>query len=104
MVAAAGARALSVAVCTIYDANFEPPTGRLVTAALGLFNDAITRNAHAAGLDLVDLRLICDERGDYANPIEPSARAGAKIAGLVREVVTGHDFARGVTSFYPAAR
>ena len=43
---------------------------------------------------LVDLRLVCAEDADYANPIEPSARGGAKIAGAIAELVTGHDFAR----------
>ncbi|MBB5712320.1 SGNH/GDSL hydrolase family protein [Sphingomonas xinjiangensis] len=76
------------AVCTIYDANYPEPQRRLVVSALSLFNDVITRVAFARGLNVVDLRLICDDPEDYANPIEPSARGGEKIAtaisGLVR--------------------
>jgi lysophospholipase L1-like esterase len=79
---------LPTAVCTIYDANYPEPQRRLVVSALSLFNDAITRAAFARGLDVIDLRLICDDPADYANPIEPSARGGEKIAraiaGLVR--------------------
>ncbi|WP_108787503.1 GDSL-type esterase/lipase family protein [Erythrobacter sp. Alg231-14] len=70
---------LPVAFCTIYDANMGP----LITTALSIFNDAITRNVHAAGVDLIDLRLICPEIGDYANPIEPSVQGGEKIAAAI---------------------
>jgi hypothetical protein len=77
------ATGLPVTVCTIYDANYPPPEGRVITAALSLFNDVITREAFVRGLSLIDLRLICDTPEDYANPLEPSARGGAKIAAAV---------------------
>jgi hypothetical protein len=32
---------------------------------------------------LIDLRLVCDSDDDFANPIEPSVRGGAKIAGAI---------------------
>lgn len=83
--------AIPVAVCTIYDANFGPLYGRLIATALSIFNDAITRNVHAFGLDLIDLRLVCTEPGDYANPIEPSVQGGAKIARLLADYVTETD-------------
>ncbi|NMR28168.1 hypothetical protein [Crystallibacter degradans] len=35
----------------------------------------------------VDLRLICNQDGDYANAIEPSVQGGAKIARAVAAVV-----------------
>ena len=75
------------AVCTIYDANYPEPQRRLVISALSLFNDVITRVAFARGLDVVDLRLICDDPADYANPIEPSARGGEKIARAISRLV-----------------
>jgi hypothetical protein len=71
---------LPTIVATIYDANFPPPQGQVVSTALCVFNDVITRNAFALGMDLLDLRLICDDPGDYANPIEPSVQGGRKIA------------------------
>jgi lysophospholipase L1-like esterase len=83
MVDKVAATALPAALCTIYDANIPPPEGELVTAALSLFNDAITRAAFSRGLPLIDLRLICDDPGDYANPIEPSVQGGAKIAAAI---------------------
>ena len=45
--------------------------------------DVIIRNAFQAGVPLIDLRLICNDEADYANPIEPSALGGAKIAAAV---------------------
>jgi lysophospholipase L1-like esterase len=83
------ARRLPTAVCTIYDANYAEPQRRLVVAGLALFNDVITRAAFSHGFDLVDLRLICTEAADYANPIEPSARGGEKIAAAIAALVQG---------------
>jgi hypothetical protein len=88
MLEAVLARRLPTAVCTIYDGNFPPPDGPVIAAALSLFNDAITRAAFARGVPLIDLRLICSEPEDYANPIEPSARGGAKIAAAIGALAT----------------
>ncbi len=89
------ARGLPTALCTVYDPRFpDPARQRVAVAGLTLFNDVITREAFVRGLPLVDLRLVCSEDADYANPIEPSARGGAKIAGAIAELVAGHDFAR----------
>lgn len=86
------ATGLPVAVCTIYDARFpEPRRQRLVVTALSIFNDIITRETFARGLPLIDLRLICNEDADYANPIEPSVQGGAKIATAVAGLVAGRD-------------
>jgi lysophospholipase L1-like esterase len=83
MLDAVSATAVPAAVCTIYDANFPEPEGPVVTAGLTLFNDAITRAAFRRGLPLIDLRLICSEPEDYANPIEPSEQGGDKIADSI---------------------
>jgi len=84
-------RRLPTAVCTIYDARFpDPQEQRLVVTALSIFNDVITREAFARRLPLIDLRLICDEPDDYANPIEPSAKGGDKIAGVIAQVAAGN--------------
>ena len=83
------ARGLPTALCTIYDANYAPPEGQVITAALSLFNDIITRAAFSRALPLIDLRLICSEPSDYANPIEPSAQGGEKIARAIAALATG---------------
>jgi hypothetical protein len=48
-----------------------------------VFNDCITRAAFARDLSVIDLRLLCDQDEDYANPIEPSVRGGEKIAAAI---------------------
>jgi lysophospholipase L1-like esterase len=84
-------RHLPTALCTIYDARFPAPEEqRLVVTALSIFNDVIMREAFARRLHLVDLRLICNEPDDYANPIEPSAKGGDKIAAVITQVVAGN--------------
>jgi hypothetical protein len=78
------ARRLPVAVCTIYEPRFpEPVRRRLAATALTALNDAITREAFAREVDCIDLRIICDDDQDFANPIEPSVHGGAKIAGAI---------------------
>jgi lysophospholipase L1-like esterase len=85
------ARRLPTALCTIYDARFpDPQEQRLVVTALSIFNDVITREAFTRRLHLIDLRLICNEPDDYANPIEPSAKGGDKIAGVIAQVAAGN--------------
>jgi len=80
-------RRLPTAVCTIYDTRIPQPRWRLVVTALSVFNDRITRAAFARGLPVIDLRLICDQDEDYANPIEPSVRGGEKIAAAIAGLV-----------------
>jgi lysophospholipase L1-like esterase len=80
-------RQLPTALCTIYDANYPEPQAKVITAALTLFNDVITRSAFKRGLPLIDLRLICDRPDDYANPIEPSEKGGDKIARAIAQVI-----------------
>jgi lysophospholipase L1-like esterase len=84
-------RRLPTTVCTIYDSI--PGMTREEQAGLCLFNDVILREAFRAGLPVIDLRLICTDRDDYAqsSPIEPSTVGGAKIARAIARVVATHD-------------
>jgi hypothetical protein len=94
-------RRLPTAVCTIYYPRFpDPLLQRIAVAALAVFNDVIIREAVMAGVPLLDLRLICDEDGDYANEIEPSVAGGEKISDVILKVVAGHDFARRRTEVF----
>jgi hypothetical protein len=89
------------AVCTIYNPNFpEPSVQKAAVAALCAFNDVIIRRAILAGAPFLDLRLICNEKDDYANAIEPSSKGGRKIAAKILELVKTHDFDRKRTSVY----
>jgi lysophospholipase L1-like esterase len=76
------ARGLPTAICTIYDTPTRPEQP-IIRTGLAVFNDVISRAAFSSGLPLVDLRLICNEDADYANPIEPSARGGEKMARAI---------------------
>lgn len=91
-------------VCTVYDPCFgETVRQRACVAALAVFNDAIVRLASSRGLPILDLRRICTAKEDYANPIEPSSKGGAKIAREIAAALAAHDFATRRTVLYPAA-
>jgi hypothetical protein len=89
-------------VCTVYEPPFPDATlWRTVGAALGLFDDVIVRAARTAGVPVLEMRAICSEETDFANPIEPSAAGGEKIARSLCEVILHHDFAGRRTIVYP---
>ena len=100
---------LKTTLCTIYNPCFEhgkmdsliymlPPNPNLEklqqrsTTALPLFNNIIFQEAFNFGLPVMDLRLIFNDRADYANPIEPSAVGGMKMAIIIKEISDKHDF------------
>ena len=102
LLAAISGRGLPTAVCTVYNPRYdEPEAQRVAVTALCLFNDGIIRAAHRSGLPVIDLRAICTADEDYANPIEPSSAGGAKIAGVICDLATGHDFRRRQTVVLP---
>jgi hypothetical protein len=77
-----------LAICTIYSGNFsDADFQRVASVALSPFNDAIIRIGVEHGLIIIDLRLVCNEPADYANPIEPSSVGGAKIADAIIRAV-----------------
>jgi hypothetical protein len=82
-------RQLPTAICLIYDGCADSEMQQRVnTTALSMFNDVITREAFRRGLPVIDLRLVCGEPDDYANPIEPSSKGGEKIAAAIVNVAT----------------
>ncbi len=88
------AKKLPTTICTIYDPNFTNlDQQRMCVVGLNIFNDCITRAAARHGLPIVDLRTLITAKDDYANAIEPSSTGGAKIARLIKRIVTEHDFA-----------
>jgi len=70
-------------VCTVYNGNLVAREAALARVALMMFNDVILRTAFERGLRVIDLRLVCTEAADYANPIEPSGGGGRKIAEAI---------------------
>ena len=74
-----------ILVLTIYNPRFEledAPEGLQEAAegALSAFNDVIQQEALRHGADILDTRILCADASDFANPIEPSAKGGQKIA------------------------
>jgi lysophospholipase L1-like esterase len=70
-------------ICTIYNGNLSGQEGAAARVALMAFNDVILRVAFESRLQAIDLRLVCTEPADYANPIEPSSQGGEKIARAI---------------------
>ncbi len=91
LLAALGDTGRPATLCTIYNGNLAPPVRRLAAAALGVFNDVIQRLAAEHGRPVIELRRVCTEPADYANPIEPSVEGGAKIARAIARVVGAVD-------------
>jgi hypothetical protein len=83
-----------VAVCTIYHGALEEDLRTAARVGVSLFNDVILRTAIDLQLSALELRSICTEPGDYANPIEPSGVGGGKIAtaiaNMILESARGH--------------
>jgi hypothetical protein len=87
---------LPLTVCTIYHGNFpEADFNRRARIALAVFNDVIVQTALARSLDVIDLRAVCTVPADFANPIEPSAIGGEKIARTVARTVAQQGTWRG---------
>jgi lysophospholipase L1-like esterase len=91
---------LPTAVCTVYYPRFpDAALQKIAVTGLTVFNDCIIRSAFVHRIPLLDLRFICTEEGDYANPIEPSAQGGEKIARAIVETVR-RGFASGRTEVF----
>jgi len=89
-VAACMATRTSLAVCTIYNCCFDDLSfQRVASTTLMLFNDTIIRVAAEYAVPVIELRSVCIEQADYANPIEPSSVGGEKIAQVIVGLVTG---------------
>lgn len=87
--------------CTVYDAI--PGLGAAARVALTAFNDVILGTAFRHRAPVIDLRLVCAEDVDYSSvsPIEPSSVGGAKIATIIAEIATSHDFKNRQSVIYP---
>lgn len=80
-------RKVPLTVCTIYNGALEPDEARLARVALMMFNDVILRAAFEYRASVIELRGICADAADYANPIEPSGIGGRKIAEAIARAV-----------------
>lgn len=74
-------------ICTIYNGNLEPDVADIARIGLTIFNDVIVQFAYEQRLKLVELRQVCNDPRDYANPIEPSGTGGKKIAAAIARAI-----------------
>jgi hypothetical protein len=81
----------STAICTVYNGALDADVAAAARAGVALFNDAILRTAADLRIDVLELRSVCTEPADYANPIEPSGRGGLKIARAVGRMIGALD-------------
>lgn len=85
LIAAALEAGLPTVVCTLVPSRHLEASRRRVNAtALAIFNDRILRQAFWAKLSIVELRLICDEDGDYASETLLSRAGVRKVANVGR--------------------
>jgi lysophospholipase L1-like esterase len=79
-----------VMVMTVYNPNFAAygdDLQRMAESGVSTFNDVIQQEAHARAFHILELRTLFTDTADYANPIEPSAIGGAKLANAMAEWV-----------------
>ncbi len=62
----------------------KPAQHRVATTGLAIFNDRVVRCAFGARLPIVDLRMVCDEDGDYASATLLSRAGVRKAANVIR--------------------
>lgn len=82
----AKAARLVIMVCTMYAPYYKKNAlrQRSASAALAVFNDRVTKRAAEAGAALIDLRLVCNEPGDYDKPTQLSKSGLRKAANVIR--------------------
>lgn len=83
-------RAERTVLCTIYEVPLEPAIlARVARVPLALLDDGIVRIGARLGLDVLELRSVCTEPGDFVRQIEPSARGAEKIARAIAGSIPG---------------
>lgn len=89
---------LPLLACTIYEGNLGGSMQKRAIGAVAAFNDRIQRIASRHGIALLELRDLCNEALDYANPIEPSVRGGEKIARAIARWLEAGETAQAATA------
>ena len=64
----------------------------MAMAAETIFNDIIMYEVFKRNLPLIDLRILCNDDQDFANPIEPSCVGGIKIAKTINKIANDYSF------------
>ena len=73
---------------------------QMAMAAETIFNDIIMFEVFKRKLPLIDLRVLCNDDEDFANPIEPSCIGGMKIAKTINMIANVHNFDSNASGVY----
>ena len=81
-----------VLVLTIYNPcfhghGFDAAYQQAAESAVSTINDVIQQEGRRRSFDILELRTLFDDPADYANPIEPSAIGGSKLAKCMSDWV-----------------
>ena len=81
-----------VLVFTVYNPcfqghGFDAAYQQAAESAVSIIDDVIQQEARRRSFEILELRALFDDRADYANPIEPSAIGGAKVAKCLSDWV-----------------
>jgi lysophospholipase L1-like esterase len=81
-----------VLVLTVYHPcfhghGFDTVYQQAAESAVSIINDVIQQEGRRRSFDVLELRTLFNDRADYANPIEPSASGGAKLAKCMSDWV-----------------
>ena len=81
-----------VLVLTVYNPcfhahGFDAAYQQAAESAVSVIDDVIQQEACRRSFDILELRTLFHDRADYANPIEPSALGGAKLAKCMSDWV-----------------
>jgi lysophospholipase L1-like esterase len=85
-----------VLVLTVYNPcfcghGFDAAYQQAAESAVSIINDVIQQEGCRRSFDILELRTLFNDQADYANPIEPSAIGGAKLAKCMGDWVgRGH--------------
>ena len=74
------AKEVLVRLWSIREHGFDAAYQQAAESAVSIINDVIQQEASRRSFEILELRTLFDDRADYANPIEPSAIGGAKLA------------------------
>lgn len=67
--------------------GFDAAYQQAAESAVSIIDDVIQQEARRRSFEILELRTLFDDQADYANPIEPSAIGGAKLAKCMSDWV-----------------
>lgn len=73
---------MGIVMCTLYNPCFEPynfqVNQKAANMGVALYNHTLLRISARHRIPVVDLRALCTDTDEFANPIEPSTKGGGR--------------------------